>query len=125
MIEAEEALIERVIALAFEVHRTLGPGLLAPVYARALQHELAQAGLRGERQRAVNIGYKGHMLDSGFNADLVVEESLVLEVKSIDRFSGLHIAQLMTYLRLLGIRRGLLLNFNAVALKSGIRRISI
>jgi len=125
MIEAKEALIEQVIALANEVHRTLGPGLLAPIYAQALQHELAYAGLRGEHRRAIDIGYKGRNLGCGFRADLVVEDSLVLEVKAIDRFTSLHIAQLMTYLRLLGIRRGLLLNFNAIALKSGIRRISV
>lgn len=125
MIEANETLIEKVILLAGEVHRTLGPGLVAPIYAEALHHEIVAAGLRGERQRAVGVGYKGCHLACRFSADFVVEDSLVLEIKAIERFTSLHIAQLMTHLRLLGIRRGLLLNFNALALKSGIRRISV
>ncbi|MGD9603483.1 MAG: GxxExxY protein [Gammaproteobacteria bacterium] len=124
MIEAREGLMDEVIALASEVHRTLGPGLVAPVYAQALQQELALAGLRGER-RSIAVSYKGSTLASGLDADLVVEDSLVLEVKAIERFSTLHVAQLVSYLRLLGIRRGLLVNFNAIALKSGIRRISV
>jgi len=124
MIEAREGLIDEVIALAAEVHRTLGPGLVAPVYAQALQRELALAGLRGGR-RSIAVAYKGSTLAAGLDAELVVEDSLVLEVKAIERFSTLHVAQLVSYLRLLGIRRGLLVNFNAIALKSGIRRISV
>lgn len=125
MIEAKDSLIEQVMGLAIEVHRTLGPGLLESIYELALCHEIQLSGFRYDRQREIDVCYKGQSLGSGFCADIIVNGCLVLEVKTVDRISEFHAAQLLTYLRLLDVKRGLLLNFNAIPLKNGIRRISI
>ena len=125
MIEAKDSLFTQVIGLAIEVHRTLGPGLLESIYEGALCHELRDAGFNFERQREVEVRYKGQRLGAGFRADIIVEDCLVLELKAVDHLSSLHTAQLITYLRLLDIKRGLLLNFNATPLKQGIKRVSI
>ena len=112
----------RVIGCAIEVHRTLGPGLMESVYEACLCHELTLAGLRFERQRKVPVVYKDARLDLDFRADVVVEDSLLLEIKAARDILPLHEAQLLTYLRLTGIKLGLLLNFNVPVLKDGVRR---
>ena len=112
----------RVIGCAIEVHRTLGPGLMESVYEACLCHELALAGLRFERQRRVPVVYKDARLDLDFRADVVVEDALLLEIKAARDILPLHEAQLLTYLRLTGIKLGLLLNFNVPVLKDGMRR---
>ena len=112
----------RVIGCAIEVHRTLGPGLMESVYEACLCHELALAGLRFERQRRVPVVYKDARLDLDFRADVVVEDALLLEIKAVRDILPLHEAQLLTYLRLTGIKLGLLLNFNVPVLKDGMRR---
>ena len=125
MIEADEALINRVIGLAIEVHRTLGPGLLESIYELALCRELASARIEFERQKEIQVRYKGELLGIGFRVDIVAQSSLVIELKAVDKLTDLHTAQVISYLRILGIKRALLFNFNSAPLKRGIKRVSI
>lgn len=122
---ASDSLIETVIGLAIEVHRTLGPGLVESVYELALAYELHQAGLESKRQVAIEVVYKGEPLGKGFRVDLLIEDALPLELKVADKLTDLHAAQLIAYLKLLQLKRGLLLNFNSMPLHRGIKRISI
>ena len=115
-------LSERVIGLAIEVHRHLGPGLLESAYEECLCFELKESGLEYRRQVPLPVMYKDVRLDCGYRMDIVVERALVLEIKAIDRLTPVHEAQMLTYLRLSGIQVGLLLNFNSVALRHGLRR---
>jgi GxxExxY protein len=119
----DSALSNRVIGLAIEVHRQLGPGLLESVYETCLCYELKESGLAYDRQTPLPITYKTIKLDAGFRMDVVVNEELVVEVKSVDRLMAIHEAQMMTYLRLSSKRVGLLMNFNTVVLKDGLKRI--
>jgi len=112
----------KVIGLAIEVHRHLGPGLLESAYEECLCFEFRQAGVPHARQQKLPLRYKGTELDCRYIMDLVVEESMVAEVKSTDRILPIDEAQLMTYLRLSGHRLGLLMNSNAPMLKDGILR---
>ena len=114
---------EAVIGAAIEVHRTLGPGLLESVYEQCLCHELAQRGIAFHQQLALPVRYKDVTLESGLRLDLVVEKQLIVELKAVEILLGVHEAQLLTYLRLSGIRRGLLLNFNVFLMRDGIRRM--
>ena len=125
LIDCDDDLIGAVISAAIAVHKTLGPGLMESVYEQALAFELSDRKIGFCRQVEVPVIYRGNDLGVGFRADMIVEEGLVLELKAIDEFTGVHLAQLMTYLRLLGIKRGLLLNFNTRLLKDGIKRVSI
>ncbi|HVZ92915.1 MAG TPA: GxxExxY protein [Phycisphaerales bacterium] len=118
-----DPLTQRVIGAAIEVHRHLGPGLLESAYEECLCHELTAAGLSFARQRPLAVKYKEVSLDFGYRLDVVVEDSLVLELKTVEQLLPIHEAQLLTYLRLSGLRKGLLLNFNVVVLKSGIKRL--
>ena len=112
----------RVIGCAIEVHHHLGPGLLESIYEAALCHELATAGIRFARQVPLPILYKSRQLDCGFVMDLLVENALVLEIKAVAHLLPVHEAQLLTYLKVSGMTLGLLVNFNQVRLKDGIRR---
>lgn len=112
-----------VIGAALAVHRELGPGLLESVYQRCLLMELQALGLRVQREVAVPLFYRGQSLGDHYRVDLVVNDSIIVEVKSVARLEGVHRAQLMTYLRLTGIRVGLLFNFNTALLKEGLVRI--
>lgn len=114
-----------VLDCAFEVHRELGPGLLESVYEQAMALELADRGIAFTRQLEVAAYYKGSDLGIGFRADMVVDGRLLIELKTVDALIPAHLAQVMTYLRLLNIRRGLLLNFNKRLLKEGIKRVVI
>ena len=111
-----------IIGAAIEVHRHLGPGLLESVYEECLCFELGDAAIPYVRQQKLPIRYKGRELDYCFQIDIVVDNGLIIEVKSIDHIVPVHEAQLLTYLRLSGIPLGLLLNFNCPVLKDGIRR---
>jgi GxxExxY protein len=111
-----------VIGCAIEVHRTLGPGLLESVYEACLCRELSRAGLAFVRQQRLPVIYKGEPVDCDLIADIVVEASLLLEIKSVQAIHPIHEAQLLTYLKVSGIRAGLILNFNATRLIDGIRR---
>ncbi len=117
-----DPLTEKVIGCAIEVHRTLGPGLLESAYEQCLARELALQGIAFKLQVPVPVEYKGVRLDCGFRIDVLVEEQLVLELKTVEAIQGIHQAQLLTYMKLAGISTGLLLNFNVELLKDGIRR---
>jgi GxxExxY protein len=124
-IDCAEEVVHGVVDAAIAVHRELGPGLLESAYERALAFELSQRGHSVSCQVEVPVYYRGHDLGTGFRADMIVEDCLLLELKSVDSLSGLHLAQTMTYLRLLRLRRGLLFNFNTRLLKEGIKRVSL
>jgi len=117
-----EELTEQIIAAAIEVHKHLGPGLLESTYEECLCHELGLRGLRFLRQVSLPVTYKGVKLDCGYRLDVVVEDKVILELKSVDEVNSLHEAQLLTYLRLSGRKVGLLLNFNTPVMKDGITR---
>ena len=119
----DSALSERVIGLGIDAHRYLGPGLLESAYEECLCFELRQNGIEHERQVPQSILYKQTRLDCGYRMDIVVERALVIEVKSVERLQPIHDAQLLTYLRLSGLKVGPLMNFNTLMLKDGIRRL--
>ena len=123
MVDAPEALTSRVIGLAMEVHRTLGPGLLESAYEECLCFELTSHGIPFGRQVPLPVIYKSVRLDCAYKMDLVVQGMLVVELKTVDRILPVHEAQLLTYLRLSGITTGLILNFHMPILKDGIRRL--
>jgi GxxExxY protein len=112
-----------IVDAAFHIHSTLGPGLLESVYEIVLEHELKKRGLKVARQKPVSFEYDGIRFDEGFRADLIVEDCIVVELKSVEELSRLHSKQILTYLRLLDYRLGLLINFGAPVIKDGIRRI--
>jgi GxxExxY protein len=116
------ALTQRIIGLAIRVHRYFGPALLESVYEACLCHELAEDGLALVRQALLPLTYRGVPLDRGFRADIIVEQSVILESKAVEQIVPLHASQMLTYLRLSGCRIGLLMSLNSVALKEGLRR---
>jgi GxxExxY protein len=113
---------ERIIGAAIEVHKVLGPGLMESAYEECLCRELALSGFGVERQLPLPVEYKGVKLDCGYRLDLLVEQSVVVEIKSLSSIEPIHEAQLLTYLKLGGCKLGLLVNFNTPVLKDGIRR---
>ena len=115
-------LTDEIIGAAIEVHKELGPGLLESVYEECLCHELRTRGIVCQRQVDVPVRYKGTDLDAGCRIDILVEDTVVVEVKAVEQILGVHEAQLLTYLRLAGKQVGLLLNFNVPLLKDGIVR---
>lgn len=112
-----------VIGAAIEVHKQLGPGLLESVYEECLCHELKQRNINSERQKTLAIQYKDVKLECGYRLDIVVEGVIILELKSCERVEDIHRAQLLTYLKLSGLKVGLILNFNVVMMKDGIVRV--
>jgi GxxExxY protein len=120
--EPGSALTEKIIGLAIKVHRSLGPGLMESVYNHCLSWELQQQGLRIEREVVIPLVYNNQHLEKAFQADIIVERTVLLELKTVEHILPLHEAQTRTYLRLSNCRIGLLLNFNTVLLKDGIRR---
>ena len=119
---AFELLSNQIIGCAIEVHRILGPGLLESSYEECLTHELANKDLRIERQKPIPIVYKDIKLNCGYRLDLLIENSVIIELKSIDAFLPVHEAQILTYMKFSGQKIGLLINFNVTVLKNGIRR---
>ncbi len=117
-----EQLIHRVIGLCIEVHRTLGPGLPERAYSRAVALELQIAGIRYDRERALEVRYRGRVV-CVHRVDFIVAGMLVLELKSVERLESVHTAQALTYLRISGICAALLINFNVAVLREGIRRV--
>ena len=120
--DADNAITERIIGCAMEVHRELGPGLFETVYESALCLELRAAGLPFKRQVGVPLLYKGQLI-SEYRPDLIVDERVIVEVKSIERLHPVHMTQMITYLRVCRLRIGLLVNFNTAVLKHGVRRV--
>jgi len=118
-----EELTNRVIGAAIEVHRHLGPGLLESAYEQCLCHELALQGIPFQRQAPLPVFYKGISLDCAYQMDVLVDDKVILELKSVERFAPIHEAQLLTYLKVSGKRVGLLINFNVAVLKDGIKRM--
>jgi GxxExxY protein len=120
---AENELTDKIIRAAIEVHRHLGPGLLESAYEECLCYEFSQMSLPFERQVHLPVVYKGVRLDCGYRMDLVVADLVVVEIKTVDAFSPIHSARLLTYLKLSGKPIGLLLNFNVPVLKEGLKRM--
>lgn len=118
-----DELTERVIGAAITVHRALGPGLLESVYQQCLAHELRKQGMLVQTEVPVRIEYDGLEMEAGFRIDIMVEGELILELKTVEDVLPIHKAQLITYLKLAGISRGLLLNFNVELMKDGIHRL--
>jgi len=120
-----DLLTERIIGLAIEVHRQLGPGLLETAYEECLCFELKQSGLTVQRQVPLPIVYKSVRLECGYRLDVLVERQVIAEIKAVERLLPIHEAQMLTYMKLSAIRVGLLLNFNTAVLKDGIRRLML
>ena len=116
-------LSSRIIGAAIEVHKTLGPGLLESAYEECLSHEFSFRNFSFERQKSLPLIYKGKKLDCGYRLDLVVENAIILELKSCEKIEPIHKAQLLTYLKLSGLHLGLILNFNTTLMRDGIVRI--
>lgn len=116
-------LTEKIIGCAIEVHKAIGPGLLESAYEECLCYELSQNGLNFERQVPLPVIYKGVKLDCGYKLDIIVENTVIVELKAVDRIIAIHEAQLLSYLRMLDLRVGLILNFHSSVLKEGIKRI--
>lgn len=114
----------KVIGACMGIHRHLGPGLLESAYEECLCYGLSAAGIRFERQKPLPVRYKSVNLDCGYRRDLVVEEKIILELKTVEHLLPIHEAQLLTYLKLSGLTLGLLINFNVPVLKNGIKRIA-
>ena len=112
----------KVIGCALEVHKQLGPGLLESAYERCLSCELLCAGITHETQKQLPIDYKGTKLDCGYRVDLFVDDKLIVELKAIEKILPIHEAQILTYMKLAGVKTGLLINFNVAKLKDGIKR---
>ena len=117
-----EELTEAIIGAAIEVHRALGPGLLESAYHRCMEHELTLRGIPFRKEVDLPVVYKGLELDCGYRMDLVVDEKIVVELKAVDKLIGVHEAQLLTYLKLSGLRVGLLINFNSAVIRNSIIR---
>jgi len=115
-------LSNRVIGCAIEVHRELGPGLLESAYEQCLAYELKQNGISFQLQHPQPVQYKDIRIDCGYRIDILVENELILELKSVEEIKGIHEAQLLTYMKLAGVKIGLLINFNNTKLKDGIKR---
>jgi GxxExxY protein len=116
-------LSERIIGGAIEVHRVLGPGLLESAYERCLVMELEESGVRVERQVLLPVRYKGREIPEAFRMDLLVERQIVVELKSVEELAPAHTAQVLTYLKLTGLKLGLILNFKVEGMRKGIRRV--
>jgi GxxExxY protein len=116
-------LSNKIIGAAIEVHKAIGPGLLESAYEECLCHELNLRGIFYERQRPLPLEFKGKKLDCTYRLDVVVEKQVILELKSCERIEPIHEAQLLTYLKLSGLHLGLILNFNVVVMRDGIKRI--
>jgi GxxExxY protein len=119
----ENEIARIIVDVAFKIHTTLGPGLLESVYEAVMAHELIKRGLRVMRQVPIPIVYDGMMLDEGFRADLIVNDLVIVELKSVEQIHPVHPKQLLTYLKLSNKRLGLLINFNVPLIKNGITRI--
>jgi GxxExxY protein len=119
----ENLITEKIIGCAIKVHRALGPGLLESAYQACLYYELIKTGMFVEKEKPLPLVYEDVKLDCGYRMDLVIERKIVLEVKSVDSLTDIHLAQILTYLKLSNCRFGLLINFNVTQLKDGIKRV--
>ncbi|RUA23933.1 MAG: GxxExxY protein [Bacteroidetes bacterium] len=116
-------LTSKILECAYKVHTALGPGLLESAYEECLYYELQQSGLKVEKQKALPLVYHDVKLDAGYRLDLLVENRVIVEIKSVEALNDVHIAQVLTYLKLSKCKVGLLMNFNVKSLKHGIKRL--
>ncbi len=123
IVKPENELGEAILGAAMKVHSGLGPGLLESVYEACLSHQLNEQGLKVGRQISLPVEYGGQRIEAGFRVDILVEDKVVIEIKAIDRFAPIHMAQMLTYLRLGGFKLGYLLNFNVAHMRDGIKRV--
>ncbi|MBL0224424.1 MAG: GxxExxY protein [Geobacteraceae bacterium] len=121
--EGKNSITEKIIGAAIEVHKSLGPGLLESVYETCLCHELQLLGLSFERQKALPVIYKGIRLEAGLRIDIIVEGTVVVELKCVENIVPIHESQLLTYMRLSGLSTGLILNFYTSRMTDGIKRM--
>ncbi len=121
--EKLNALSYEIIGAVYRVHSYLGPGLLESTYETCLEYELLKDQIKVERQKTLPVIYEGIKLEAGYRIDLLVDDCVILELKAVEEIAPIHKAQLMTYLKLSGLKLGLLLNFNVQNMKTGIRRI--
>ena len=119
----ENEISAKIIGCAIEVHKSLGPGLLESAYLECLFYELQNTGLYVEKQKPLPLIYKEVKLDIGYRLDLLIENKVIIELKSVDALNEIHIAQVLTYLKLTGCKLGLLMNFNVLRLVDGIKRL--
>jgi len=119
----ENEISEKIIGCAIEVHKALGPGLLESAYEECLFYEIRQTGLKVEKQKPLPLIYKEVKLEVGYRLDLVVENKVIIEVKSVEALNDIHTAQVLTYLKISGYKLGLLMNFNVLRVKEGIKRL--
>ncbi len=120
---SENEISSKIIGAAIEVHKHLGPGLLESTYETCLAYELKQMGLDVKQQQALPVVYKEVKLDAGYRIDLLIENKVIVEIKSVDALADIHTAQLLTYLKLKDLKLGLLINFNTVKVVDGLKRI--
>jgi GxxExxY protein len=120
----ENEISSQIIGAAIEVHKHLGPGLLESSYEACLIHELRECGLEVKSQVLVPVFYKGLEINAGYRVDILVEDRVIIEVKSVEKLDGIHTAQLLTYLRLTELKLGLLINFNSMRLIDGVKRVA-
>ncbi len=122
-IMTENDLSKIIVDLSYKIHTKLGPGLLESVYEAILYHELTKKGFKVDRQKPIPVIWDDIYLDIGFRSDLIVEDKVIVEIKSVEQISNVHPKQLLTYLRITGMKLGLLINFNEALIKNGIKRI--
>lgn len=120
-----EQLAKQIVDAGFHVHQTLGPGLLESAYEECMAHELTSRGIAFRRQLALPISYKGLQLEAGYRLDLLVAQRIVVEIKAVEAVLPIHVAQVMTYLKLSNLRLGFLMNFNVRLFKQGVRRLAL
>lgn len=120
----ENELSKIIVDVSYKIHTRLGPGLLESVYEAILFHELTKKGLKVERQKPIPVIWDGINLDIGFRSDLIVEDKVIIEIKSVEQISNVHLKQLLTYIRITDLRLGLLINFNEALIKNGIKRVA-
>ena len=118
-----EKIFKTVLDCSFKIHTALGPGLLESAYEECLCYEIRKKGLKVEKQKALPLVYEDVKLDAGYRIDLLVENKIVVEIKSVDALADIHLAQILTYLKLSNNKLGLLVNFNVKSLKDGIKRV--
>jgi GxxExxY protein len=119
----ENQISKEIVDAALKVHKQLGPGLLESAYEECLAYELIQRDLIVERQKALPLVYEEVKLDAGYRVDLLIEKKVIIEIKAVDMLNDVHLAQILTYLKLSGCKLGLLINFNVALIKQGIRRV--
>ena len=120
---SENEILKKVIGLAIEVHKALGPGLLESAYKECLYYKILQSGMKAEKEKAMPLIFEEVKLDCGYRIDILVEKKVVIEIKSVEALNDVHLAQTLTYMKLGDYKLGGLINFNVTLLKSGIRRV--